>query len=114
MSAKFELYEGVDGEYRFRLLDPSGKKLGASEGYKNKSGAENGIASVKKNAVDLNNFSVFKGSDEYFYFHLKAQNGEIILRSSWKYEKKEQANKAVAAVSLYAPTANVSDLTAVY
>ncbi len=49
---KFELYEDKAGEFRFRLKARNGENIGRSEGYKSKSGAENGIASVGKNAPD--------------------------------------------------------------
>ena len=52
MAGKFELYKDKGGEFRFRLKAGNGEKILASEGYKDKSGAENGIASVKKNAPD--------------------------------------------------------------
>lgn len=49
---KFELYADKRGEYRFRLKARNGENIGRSEGYKSKSSAENGIASVGKNAPD--------------------------------------------------------------
>ncbi len=49
---KFELYEDKGGEFRFRLKARNGENIGRSEGYKSKSSAENGIASVGKNAPD--------------------------------------------------------------
>lgn len=49
---KFELYEDKAGEYRFRLKASNGEIIAVSEGYKAKSGCENGIESVKKNAPE--------------------------------------------------------------
>ncbi len=49
---QFELYEDKAGEYRFRLKARNGEVIATSEGYKSKSGCENGIASVKKNAPE--------------------------------------------------------------
>lgn len=47
---KFEIYTDKAGEFRFRLKARNGQIIGVSEGYTSKAGAENGIASVKKNA----------------------------------------------------------------
>jgi uncharacterized protein YegP (UPF0339 family) len=47
---KFEMYKDTKGEYRFRLKAPNGEIIAASEGYTSRSGCENGIESVKKNA----------------------------------------------------------------
>ena len=49
---KFEVYTDKAGEVRFRLKATNGQVIAVSEGYKAKAGCENGIASVKKNAVD--------------------------------------------------------------
>lgn len=49
---KYELYTDKAGEYRFRLKARNGEPIGKSEGYKSKDSAENGIASVGKNAPD--------------------------------------------------------------
>ena len=49
---KFEVYTDKAGEYRFRLKATNGQVIAVSEGYKAKASCENGIASVKKNAVD--------------------------------------------------------------
>ena len=48
---KFELYQDRAGEYRFRLKARNGKIVGISESYATKSGAHNGIESVKTNAA---------------------------------------------------------------
>ena len=47
---KFELYKDKKGEFRFRLNASNGQTVGVSEGYASKSGALNGIESVKKNS----------------------------------------------------------------
>lgn len=49
---KFELYTDKAGEFRFRLKATNGQIIGVSEGYKAKPSCENGIESVRKNAVD--------------------------------------------------------------
>ena len=49
---KFELYTDKAGEFRFRLKAKNGEVIATSEGYAAKSGALNGIESVKENAPD--------------------------------------------------------------
>ena len=49
---KYELYVDKAGEYRFRLKARNGEPIGASEGYKAKASALNGIESVGKNAPE--------------------------------------------------------------
>jgi len=51
---KFEMYLDKAGQYRFRLKARNGKIIAVSEGYTNKAGCENGIASVKANAAEAN------------------------------------------------------------
>ena len=49
---KYELYTDKAGEFRWRLKARNGENIGRSEGYKAKSSAQNGIASVGKNAPE--------------------------------------------------------------
>ena len=49
---KFELYQDKAGEFRFRLKATNGGIIAASQGYSSKSGCQNGIDSVKRNAPD--------------------------------------------------------------
>ena len=47
---KWELYQDKAGEYRWRLCASNGENILASEGYKEKKSAKNGIDSVRRNA----------------------------------------------------------------
>lgn len=49
---KFEIYLDKAGEFRFRLKATNGQIIAVSEGYKKLASCQNGIESVKKNAVD--------------------------------------------------------------
>ena len=50
--AKFEIFKDVRGEYRWRLRSANGQIFAiGGEGFKTKSGAENGIAAVKRDAA---------------------------------------------------------------
>ena len=47
---KFQLFLDKAGQFRFRLKARNGKIIAVSDGYQTKSGCENGIDSVRKNA----------------------------------------------------------------
>ncbi len=111
-SAKFELFNGSDNQYYFRLKAGNGEIIGASEGYRSKQGATNGIVSVKANAPHDFRYTIFTGSDNRYYFNLKAANGEIILRSQG-YASHSGAVSGKESVKRNAPTAPVIDLTTV-
>ena len=48
---KFEIFQGKDGKYYFRLVAKNAKAIGSSEGYNDLTACKNGIKSVKKNAT---------------------------------------------------------------
>ena len=52
MAGKFELYKDKGGKFRFRLKAGNGQIIAVSEAYESKASANNGIASVRKNAPD--------------------------------------------------------------
>ncbi|WP_373088301.1 YegP family protein [Sneathiella sp.] len=110
MAGKFELYKDKAGEFRFRLKAGNGENVGASEGYKQKGSAENGIESVKKNASDENRFEVFEGNGGKWRFNLKASNGQVIL-SSQGYASESGAKAGTEAVGRAADGAKTDDQT---
>jgi uncharacterized protein len=52
MAGKFELYQDKAGKWRFRLKAGNGEIIAVGEAYESKASAENGIASVQKNAPE--------------------------------------------------------------
>lgn len=64
--------------YHFVLKAKNGQVILSSEVYNSKSAAENGIASVQKNASDDSKFERKTAKNGKFYFNLKAGNGQII------------------------------------
>jgi hypothetical protein len=50
MAGKFEVFTDKSDEFRFRLVAPNGEIIVASQGYKSKEGAMDGIKSVVANA----------------------------------------------------------------
>lgn len=47
---KFEIYQGKDKKFYFRLVAANGQPVGRSEGYNTKPACKNGIKAVKANA----------------------------------------------------------------
>jgi len=81
-NGKYELFLGANKQYYFNLKAPNGEIIGASEGYATKQGANTGIASVRLNSPYADRYTYWQSTQNlHWYFHLKATNGEIILRS---------------------------------
>lgn len=109
---KFELYQSPKSqEYYFRLKAGNGQNILGSEGYKAKSGAINGIESVKKNATDRNRFEEKESSNGKWFFNLKASNGQVI-GTSQMYAGKSGMTNGIESVMKNAPEAEVEDQTA--
>ena len=107
----FELYRSdKDGKFYFRLKAKNGETILSSQAYADKAGAEKGIASVRANGVDEENFSVKDASDGRKYFNLKAANGQVIATSQM-YKSATGAKGGIASVAENAPGAKVNDIT---
>ena len=111
MAAKFELYTDKAGEFRFRLKAGNGENILASEGYKAKASATNGIESVKKNAADDARFEKKETAGGKYMFNLKSTNGQVV-GTSQSYESASGRDNGIASVMKNAPDAAVDDQTA--
>jgi uncharacterized protein YegP (UPF0339 family) len=110
MAAKFDLKTAKNGEYMFNLKAGNGQVILTSELYKQKSSAENGIESVRKNAVREGAFEARENSKGEPYFILKATNGQEIGRSEY-YSSTSAMENGIESVKTNAPDARVDDLT---
>ena len=52
--AWYEIFKDAAGKFRFRLKAANGEIIAASEAYESRTGCENGIASVTRNAAIAN------------------------------------------------------------
>ncbi len=96
--AYFDLSQSdADGQFYFSLKSANHKIVLQSEGYKSRSGAENGIASVQNNAVYAEQFNVLEAESGENYFVLKAKNNEIIGVSEM-YASKSNAERGAETV----------------
>jgi uncharacterized protein YegP (UPF0339 family) len=110
MAGKFEIYKDKAGEFRFRLKASNGQNILASEGYSAKSGCNNGIESVKKNAPIDSNYERKQTSSGKYMFNLKASNSQVIGTSE-SYETAASRDNGIESVKTNAPSAEVVDLT---
>merc|ERR1712151_952364 len=98
-------------EFYFRLKASNGEIILQSEGYKQKSGCENGIKSVRENTAIPERFDKRESKDGHPYFVLKAGNGEIIGCSEMYEGGAAGRDNGIASVTKHAPDAKVEDLT---
>ncbi|MBV6494970.1 MAG: hypothetical protein DCC44_00155 [Acidobacteria bacterium] len=110
MAGKFELAKSNNDKYFFRLKAGNGEKILGSEMYETKAAAENGIASVKKNAADDARYERKTSAKGDFFFNLKAGNGQVI-GSSEMYKSEASRDNGIESVKKNAPDAETSDLT---
>ena len=108
MAGKFELNTSANGKFYFNLKATNGQIILTSELYESKSGAENGIESVKKNAGDDNRYErrATAGGDPFFV--LKAGNGEVIGKSE-TYSSAAALDNGIDSVKTNAPAAEIAD-----
>lgn len=110
MAGKFEIYKDKAGEFRFRLKAANGQTILASEGYKERASAINGIESVKKNAQSDVRFERKTSTSGKPYFVLKAANHQVIGNSEM-YESDDARDNGVKSVMTNAPDATIDDQT---
>lgn len=108
---KFELYEGKNKKFYFRLKAGNGQVILVSQGYSAKPAAKNGIKSVKTNVVKDEQFDRKESKNGKHYFNLIARNKEII-GSSEMYESKTSMENGIKSVGKNAPDAEIFDVEA--
>ncbi len=110
MAGKFELKKAKDGQFMFNLKASNGQVILSSELYKQKSSAENGIESIRKNAGREGAFETRTNAKGEPYFILKSTNGQEIGRSE-DYSSNAAMENGIASVKKNAPDAKVDDST---
>lgn len=105
---KFELYKDKGGKFRFRLKASNGQIILASQGYKTKVSAKNGIGSIQRNSAVDARFER-KSSKGKFMFNLKATNGQVVGTSE-RYDTERACENGMKSVAKNAPGAKIEDL----
>lgn len=111
MAGTFALKTAKDGQTYFNLKAGNGETILTSEMYKTKASAENGIASVQKNAPDDARYDRKESGNGKHYFNLKAGNHEVIGQSEM-YESASSRDSGIESVKKAAPGATTDDQTA--
>jgi len=107
----FEIYQSEKTKkFHFRLKAGNGEIIFTGQGYADKKGCENGVASVGKNGTDENNFEIKDAADGRKYFVLKAGNGQIIGQSQM-YKSDSGLKNGIASIGKNA-NSKIKDLTA--
>jgi uncharacterized protein YegP (UPF0339 family) len=109
MAARYVLSRSGD-QYRFVLKAGNGETILNSERYSTKSGATNGIESVRTNAPIDSRYVRRSASNGSPMFNLKAANGEIIGTSE-TYSSDSAREGGIQAVKSNAPGAVIDDQT---
>ncbi len=102
--AEFRLWKSRENEQFYFNLEAGDAKI-TSEGYTEKSSAENGIASVKENAANDERYERKTASDGKHYFVIKAANGEEIAKSTKFRDNTDELEKDIVAIKKEAPKA---------
>lgn len=97
------------GGFHFVLKAKNGQVILSSQVYSSKSGATNGIESVKKNSSNDDLFERKTAKNGKFYFNLKSTNGQII-GSSQMYAGESGMENGIASVKTNAPNADVKEI----
>lgn len=108
MAGKFELKQSDSGKFHFNLKAGNGQIILSSEMYESRAAAENGIASVQKNASDDNRYERKTSSNGKPFFTLTATNGQIIGKSEM-YESESARDNGIESVKTNAPTASIAE-----
>jgi len=111
MPGTFEIKKAKDGQTFFNLKAANGQVILASEMYKARDSALNGIESVKKNSSHAERFEKLESKNGKFYFVLKAANAQVIGNSEM-YESESSRDNGIASVMSNGPGASTVDLTA--
>ena len=118
---KFVMGPTKNGGFRFNLKAGNGEIIATSETYNTEAACQNGIESVRKNAVEAKledqtienfekqthpKFEVYKDKAGEFRFRLKARNGEIIATGE-SYKAKASCLNGIDSIRRNAPDAPI-------
>jgi len=112
MAGKFQLKRSANSQFYF-VLKAGGnhETIGTSETYTSKQSAINGIHSVQTNAPYDSRYTRFQGSNNQYYFNLRAAGNSQIILQSEGYVSAQGRDNGIESVKINAPTADLEDLT---
>jgi uncharacterized protein YegP (UPF0339 family) len=89
---RFSLFRGSRGYFYFNLTAKNGQVVLASEGYKSKAGAKNGIKSVKACSKRKTMYERKTAKNGKYYFLLTSPNGQTVGKSQMYGSASGRAN----------------------
>ena len=110
MAASYEIRRSKNKQFYFNLRAKNGEVILTSETYKSRHGANNGIASVRKNGPNCLRYDMKLDKRGQFYFLLKAPNNRVIGKSE-SFTRAAAMEKGIEVVMKHAASAPVRDLT---
>lgn len=110
MAGTFVVEKTAANQFKFNLRAGNNEVILTSEQYASRTGVENGIESVRKNAPDDGRYERLTAKNGNPYFVLKARNGEIVGVSEM-YSSASAMENGIESVKTNAPTAKVVDRT---
>ena len=109
MPAAFELKQARNGKIFFNLLATNGEIILTSQMYASKATAKKGIASVRNNAEEADQFTNLTNKSGKNYFVLKAKNHQVI-GTSQGYSSAAAMKGGIKSVGKNAAKADISDV----
>ncbi|MFG5410664.1 YegP family protein [Piscinibacter sakaiensis] len=106
MAGWYEVSRNDKGQFGFVLKAGNGQVILRSEQYEARASADNGIASVQKNAPLEARYERRTASDGRPYFNLKAANGQVI-GTSQMYAAEAGRENGIASVMENGPSTDV-------
>jgi hypothetical protein len=101
--SRFDVFEGADGSFYFRLVHEEGDKLLRSQGYVGEASALNGAFAVAEYGVTASAYDVRESSRGGYYFNVRAPNNQIIATSQ-VYQDEAAALEARDEIIALLPT----------
>jgi uncharacterized protein YegP (UPF0339 family) len=110
---KFEIYQDVAKEFRWRLKAANGAILAtAGQGYKAKADCQKGVDRIKAEvAPGKLTFEVYQDKANEHRWRLKAANGQVVAASSEGYKAKADCEHAIDLLKKGAAGAAADDKT---
>ena len=106
---EFQVSTGKDEKFYFNLTAKNGLVILSSQGYKDKEGCKNGIASVKKNSSNKKHFERKDSKGGQYYFVLKAANSKVIGKSQM-YKTNDSSENGIDSIKTNARLATIKYL----
>jgi len=108
MAGWYEISKNDKGQHAFVLKAANAQVILRSEQYDAKASAQNGVASVQKNAPMVERYELKTASDGRFYFNLKASNGQVI-GTSQMYTTEAARQNGIDSVKTNGPSTDVRE-----